>query len=111
MLPALPPAYASTLDALHALAEQVVSPAYFHATTHIGLRPTPRGFGTPVFGDAERVRVDTTALVHERAGDTRRHELTTLRAASAFVGVPLGAPTVFTPTETLPADAPLAIDR
>ena len=46
----------------------VLSAAYFRATTHIGLRPTPRGFGTPVFGDGERVRVDSTALVHERAG-------------------------------------------
>jgi hypothetical protein len=111
VLPALPPTYASTLDALHALAEQVVSPAYFRASTHIGLRPTPRGFGTPVFGDEERVRVDATALVHERAGKMRRHELTTLTAAAAFVGVPLGAPPVYTPTTMFPADAPLAIDR
>jgi hypothetical protein len=110
MLP-LPPSYAATRDALHALAEQLISAAYWHATTHIGLRPTPRGFGTPVFGDAERVRVDATALVHERAGSVRRHELTTLRAASAFAGVPLGAPSVFTPTVQWDADRPLGVDR
>jgi hypothetical protein len=111
LLPELPPTYAATRDALHALAENVVSAAYFQATTHIGLRPTPRGFGTPEFGDRERVRVDSTALVHERSGQTRRHELTTLHAASAFVGVPLGAPSVYTATTSLAPDAPLAVDR
>jgi hypothetical protein len=111
VLPELPPSFGETRDALHALAEQVVSAAYFHATTHIGLRPTPRGFGTPIFGEQERVRVDTTALIHERGTETRRHELTTLRAASAFVGVPLGAPTVFTPTMSLGPEVPLRIDR
>ncbi len=111
MLPALPPTFGPTRDALHALAEQLVSAVYWHATNHIGLRPTPRGFGTPVFGDGERVRVDATALVHEHAGATRRHELTTLRAASAFLAVPLGAPPVFTPTTSIEPDAPLLVDR
>jgi hypothetical protein len=110
-LPALPPAYASTRAALHAVAEQVVAAAYFHAAHHIGLRPTPRGFGTPVFGEEERVRVDATAIVHERDGQIRRHELTTLAAAAAFVGVPLGAPPVYTAATSLPAEVPLQIDR
>ena len=111
MLPELPASFAATRDALHALAEQVLSAAYFRATTHIGLRPTPRGLGTPEFGDSERVRVDSTALIHELAGTTRRHELTTLASAAAFVGVPLGAPSVFTPTMSLAPDEPLSIDR
>ena len=111
MLPELPPNFSVAVDALHALAEKVLSAAYFHSTAHIGLRPTPRGFGTPVFGDAERVRVDATELVHERAGEVRRHEITTLDAAAAFVGVPLGAPSVFTATTTIPPDASLAVDR
>jgi hypothetical protein len=111
MLPPLPPAYAATRDALHAVAEQVVAAAYWHATTHIGLRPTPRGFGTSVFGTGECVRVDATAIVHERDGATRRHELTTLAAAAAFVGVPLGAPTVYPAATHLAPDAPLAVDR
>src|SRR5260370_41561080 len=101
MLPPLPPSFDATRDALHALAEQVVSAASFHATGHMGLRRMPRGLGTPMFGDRERVRVDATALVHERAGATRRHELTTLRAAAAFVGVPLGAPPLYTPATSL----------
>jgi hypothetical protein len=111
VLAELPAAFVPTRDALHALAEQVVSAAYFHATNHIGLRPTPRGFGTPVFGEEERVRVDATALVHERAGQVRRHELTTLTAAAAFVGIPLGAPSVYTANTSFPPDAPLGIDR
>lgn len=111
MLPELPPGFAATRDALHALAENVVSAAYFHATTHIGLRPTPRGFGTPVFGDRERVRVDGTALVHERAGAERRTEISTLREAAAFVGVPLGAPDVYKPATALDPDTLLAVDH
>jgi hypothetical protein len=111
MLPELPPEFAATRGALHAVAEQVVSAAYWHATTHIGLRPTPRGFGTPVFGDGERVRVDATALVHERAGAVRRHELTTPAAAAAFVGVELGAPTVYPPATPVAPGAALPIDR
>jgi hypothetical protein len=111
VLPELPPEFGATRFALHALAEQVVAASYWHATTHIGLRPTPRGFGTPVFGEAERVRVDSTALVHERAGAVRRHELTTLTAAAAFVGVPLGAPTVYPAETNLAPEAPLTIDR
>ena len=111
MLPELPAAVVPTLDALHALAEQVVSAAYFHATKHIGLRTTPRGFGTPVFRDHERVRVDGTALIHERAGTERRAEITTLREAAAFVGAPLGAPDVYTPATALDPDTPLSVDH
>jgi hypothetical protein len=111
VLPELPPEFATTRAALHAVAEQVVAAAYWHATTHIGLRPSPRGFGTPVFGDNERVRVDATALVHERSGAVRRHELTSLGAAAAFVGVPVGAPTIYPAATTVGPDVPLAIDR
>ncbi len=111
MLPELPEVFASTRDALHALAEHVVSAAYFRTTKHVGLRPTPRGFGTPVFGDHERVRVDGTALVHERAGTERRAEITTLREGAAFVGVPLGAPDVYTAATSLDPDTPLGIDH
>ena len=111
MLPELPAAFAPTRDSLHALAEQVLSAAYFHATSHIGLRPTPRGFGTPVFGDRERVRVDGTWLVHEQAGAERRTEIATLREAAAFVGVPLGAPPVYKAVTALDPDTPLGIDH
>jgi hypothetical protein len=107
----LPAAFAPTRDALHALAEQVVAAVYFDATTHIGLRPTPRGFGTPVFGDRERVRVDGTGLVHEQSGTERRTEITTLRDAATFAGVALGAPPVYKAATALDPDTPLGIDH
>jgi hypothetical protein len=111
VLPELPAAFVPTREALHALAEQVVAAAYFHATTRIGLRPAPRGFGTPVFGDHERVRVDGTALVHEKAGAERRAEITSLRDAAAFVGVSLGAPDVYPAATSFDPDATLGIDH
>ena len=89
MLPELAVRRSSTTrDALHALAEQVVAAAYFHATATSGLRPTPRGFGTPVFGDGERVRVDGVgARARARRARARGCEITTLgatrRASSA----------------------------
>jgi hypothetical protein len=111
VLPELPGAFSETREALHALAEHVLAAAYFRSTKHIGLRPTPRGFGTPVFGDHERVRVDATALVHERGASEERTEITTLRAAAAFLEIPLGAPDVYTPTTAHDPDAPLRIDH
>lgn len=111
MLSELPPSFARTRDALHALGEQVIAAAYFHAEQHIGLRPTPRGFGTPVFGDHERVRVDGSALVHERSGTERRAEITTLREAAAFIGVALGAPDVYEAATAMDPDEALAVDH
>lgn len=71
-LAALPPAYPATRDALHALAEQVVSPARARVNGKIGLRWTRGGFGTPFFGDDEQVRVAGTELVRDSPqGETR----------------------------------------
>ena len=110
MIEALPASYASTRDALHALAEQVVAPARYQAERHIGLAPTPGGFGTPMFGDGERVRVDGVELVHERPGTSTRIGITTLTAAAQFVDVPLGVPAdVYTSVIDYPPDAPLAV--
>jgi hypothetical protein len=71
-LAALPPAYAATRDALHELAERVVSPARAESNGKIGLRWTRGGFGTPFFGDDGQVRVDGPELVRvSPAGETR----------------------------------------
>ena len=68
----LPPEFAATRDALHLLAQAVISPARERVTGRIGLRATPDGFGTPPFGEDERVRVEGGELVREsRAGETR----------------------------------------
>ncbi len=110
MIEPLPASFASTRDAMHALAEHVVAPARYRVERHIGLIPTPGGFGTPVFGDGERVRVDGVELVHERPGTSTRVAITTLDAAARFVGIPLGAlREVYTPATECSADAPLAV--
>lgn len=105
-----PSTYAQTRDALHAVAEQLLAAARYRATGRIGLRPTPGGFGTPPYGDGEVLRVDGCELVHARGGQERRAPLTTLTAASAFAGVPLGAPPVYEAATSLDPDAPLPLD-
>jgi len=93
------------------LAEHVVAPARYRVDGHIGLAPAPQGFGTPTFGDGERVRVDGTEIVHERPGTTTRVGITTLGDAARFLGIPGGAPTeVYKPATAFMPDAPLGID-
>ena len=106
-----PDNFASTRAALHALAEHVIAAARYRVDGHISLVPTAGGFGTPLFGDRERVRVDGVELVHERPGTTTRVVITTLGAAAQFVGIPLGAPTeVYKPATACLPDASLAVD-
>ena len=83
VLEPLPDSFVAARDGLHALAEHVLAPARYRADGHIGLVPTPGGFGTPTFGDGERVRVDGVELVHERPGTSTRVGITTLGAAAA----------------------------
>jgi hypothetical protein len=111
MLEPLPPSFGATREGLHALAEHVLAPARYRVDGHIGLVPSAGGFGTPTFGEGERVRIEGIELVHERPGSTRRVSITTLGDAAQFVGVPLGAPTeVYKPTTAAVADTSLAID-
>jgi hypothetical protein len=93
-LQALPPGFASTVDALHRVAEEIVAPAR-KPDNEIALEATPGGFGTPEFeyrGRRRQVRVEGAELVD---GD-RRAALTTLEDARALVadlvpGGPLSA--------------------
>jgi hypothetical protein len=111
VLAPLPPPFAATRDALHAVAEHVLAPARHRVDGHIGLRVTIGGFGTPEFGDGEVVRIEGTDIVVERAGTERRAPVTTLRAAAEFVGVPVGADTSeYPPTTEAEPDALLPID-
>jgi hypothetical protein len=81
----LPPTFASTVAALHRVAEQIVAPAR-KPDNEIALTATPGGFGTPVFefdGVEQQVRVDGTDLVYERriplrSLETARHLVATL---------------------------------
>jgi hypothetical protein len=100
VLEPLPPAFAPTRDALHALAEHVLAPFRYRADGHIGLVVVSGGFGTPVVADGERVRVDGMELIHERPGTTTRVGLTTLGIAAQFVDVPLGLPADIYPPAT-----------
>jgi hypothetical protein len=81
--------FVTTRDALHRVAEHIVSPARVAATGHeIALMVTPGGFGTPPFPDGGGVRVDGTELVvRDATGMERRTPLTSLAAAAAFAGV------------------------
>jgi hypothetical protein len=86
----LPPAFASTVDALHRVAEQIVAPAR-KPDNEIALQATPGGFGTPPFehdGAEEQVRVEGGALVRGE----QRAALTSLEAARELVAdlVPAG---------------------
>lgn len=110
--PSLPPNLSRTREALHRVAEHVVSPARYAVTGRIGLRPAPGGFSTPPFGEDDRVvAVDGTDLVVVSSGAERRTPLTTLRAAAGFVGVTPGAPVhLYTPATTLELDEPLDLD-
>jgi hypothetical protein len=111
MLEPLPDSFAATRGALHALAEHVLAPARYHAEAKIGLINAPGGFGTPVYNDGERLRVEGIELVHEKPGTTTRVGITTLGAAAQFAAVPLGAPTeVYKPATSAGPDTALEID-
>jgi hypothetical protein len=106
----LPGGYAETREALRRLAVYVLSPARKAVTGRIGLQPTPGGFGTPVFGADEQLRVEGGTLVRQRGTATDSTPITSLSAAAAFAGVPLSAdpgvghdiPALGDPDEPLP---------
>jgi hypothetical protein len=104
----------STRLALQSVAEQVLAPALYAATGHIGLRAAPGGFATPWFDDASgrrQVRVERLDLVVDRDGGQQRAALTTVGAAAALVGVTPGVPDgLYTPATRLVPDAPLDLD-
>jgi hypothetical protein len=107
----LPPSYAGTRAALHAVAEHVLAVARHSATGRIGLQPAPGGFATPEF-DGTVLRVDGDELVVVDGGSERRVPLTTLGAAADAVGIAPGADTgVF--ARVTPADPAtvLGVDR
>jgi len=79
----------STREALHRVAEAVVSPARVRASgREISLTPTRGGFGTPPLPDGSRVRVEGVELViDDPDGAARRAPLSSVRAAARFVGL------------------------
>ena len=90
---------APTREALHALAERVISPLRVQATgNEIALEPRPGGFGTPDLPGGGWTGVADGGVV---APDGTRAPITSLRAAAQHVGLAGAA--------DLP-DEPLAVD-
>jgi hypothetical protein len=110
--------YATTRTELHRVAAHVMARRRFVVTSRFGLRVTPGGLGTPLFGDDEVVRIDGASLLRERRVDDRAvtapHTLAgaTLRDLAAFVDVDLD--TEFSAGNDTPElgdpEAPLQID-
>lgn len=85
----LPDDYVETREALRRLAVYVLSPARKAVTGRIGLMPTPGGFGTPIFGDDEQLRVERGVLFRMGGAGAESTPITSLSAAAAFAGVTL----------------------
>jgi hypothetical protein len=109
----LPDGFTMTRGALHRLAVYVLSPARKAVTGRIGLQSTTGGFGTPVFGDDEQLRVEGGLLVHQRGDSAEGAEITSLATLAAFAGVPLSEdPGVGSDIPALgDPGAPLSFDR
>ncbi len=85
----LPDGFAATRDALHQLASHVLAPARKAATGRIGLRATPGGFGTPLFGEGQQLRVEGASLILQRAGGSEAIDITSLAETARAAGVAL----------------------
>jgi hypothetical protein len=89
--------YAATRAELHRVAAHVIARRRFLVTGRFGLRATPGGFGTPLFGDDEVLRIDGVILLRERRVDDRAvtefHAVdrATLRDLAGFADVELDA--------------------
>jgi hypothetical protein len=108
----LPDSFASTRDALHRVAQELVAPAR-KPHNEIALRQTPGGFGTPPFefeGRRMQVRVDGAQLVLASDGEETRAGLTTLAGAGRLLGPDLLPDGVPQDSEQLAVD-PLAAER
>jgi hypothetical protein len=85
-LPAPPPSYAETRDALHRIARYAVIPFRRRVDGETWLVPAPGGFGTPLLADGSRARVEGPSLLLERAGREVSAPITTLAAACDLLG-------------------------
>ena len=101
----------TTRRAWHALTEHVLAPARYRAEKRIGLQASPGGFGTPVFGEREQLRVEGRQLVLTHGTKESRVPITTVGEAAAAAGIAPGAPSdVYPPATPLQPDAPLEVD-
>jgi hypothetical protein len=104
----LPPSFATTREALRAVACYVVAPVRRARTGRIGLRPFDGGFATPPLDDGRRLAVDGDVL---RWVPGESHRLSTLAAAAAWTGLELTPdPGVGHDLPPFEPDAELAVD-
>ena len=109
---------AETRVALQQVAVHVLARRRHAVTGRFGLRPTPGGLGTPLFGEGEVVRVSGDVLVVERDRDAWDEPLTSLARAAALVRVDLAedfsagrdAPPLADPEADLGLDAAIVRD-
>ncbi len=99
-----PPHFAATRDALHHLAEHVVSPAMQRANGDVALRFSRGGFATKFFGNDVQLRVEGDLLHMQVAGRVQSQGVTSLAEAAGFVGFDL------TRFDAAAADEPLPVD-
>ena len=110
MLDPLPPAFATTREALHAVACYAIAPARKAITGRIGLHPVHGGFGTPPLTDGSVIRVNENRL-QRIPGPKVDIEITTVRAACEALGVePVADPGVGADLPPFEPDARLVID-
>ena len=95
----MPERLPETRRALHRLAEQVIKVARERATGEFTMVRTPGGFGTPVFGDGNQLRVEGSELVVREAGEERRARITSLAEAARLAG-----PRLFPDPDDLPEE-------
>ncbi|HWI21972.1 MAG TPA: hypothetical protein VNT22_05085 [Baekduia sp.] len=88
-LGAVPEEFAATRDALHLIAEHVLSPTRARDLGEITLRWTRGGFGTPFFGSDSQLRIEADQLVVQRGDEVTSAPITTLGDVAEFVGFEL----------------------
>lgn len=84
----LPDGLAAGRRALHQVAFFALAPKRYAETGRLGLRHIGSGFGTPVFGSDEQVRVEEDRIVYQRGDEVEIAPITTLGDACAFLGIP-----------------------
>jgi hypothetical protein len=103
-----PTGFATTRDALRALACFVIAPARKARTGRISLQPSGEGFGTPPFDDGTQIVVRGNQLLIEPG---RQIPITTLRAAADALQLTLSPdPGVGHDLPPFTPDVPLAVD-
>ncbi len=109
----LGPNHTETREALHQVAFFAIGPKRHAVNGKIGLRYTHRGFGTPFFGGDEQVRVEGDQLVHQTSDEVRSTQITTVKTAAAFLGVPYVVdwfPGFHDPLKPVDPDTELSVD-